>query len=214
MGIQSFGFAGANRIPLSYSQYPRSPPWPPLCTGLATMRSRSRLFFRPRSTAPAVEGHLRARASSRPRSRPRSGPSPSWAAGLAASSVLPSGFVALDAELPGAGWPLPLPNRNLQPHPTVAEWRLLAPATRRVVAGGGNIVVVDPPKPLTLPGLKYAGLDERHLVRDQAESLAKRLWLSRHSSSVEHRVFLGSSARNRLTGQGSWTCARRGRTSS
>ena len=49
---------------------------------------------------------------------------------------------------------------------------------RRVVAGGGNIVVVGPPKSPHLPGLKYAGLDERHLVWIQAEAPAERLWVT------------------------------------
>ena len=59
-----------------------------------------------------------------------------------------------------------------------AEWRLLAPAMRQVVARGGNIVVVGPPKSPHLPGLKYAGLYERHLVWIQAEAPAERLWVT------------------------------------
>ena len=98
--------------------------------------------------------------------------------GSPVSSVLSSGFVALDAELPGSGWPCHSLTEILQPQPTVAEWRLLAPVMRRVVAGGGNIVVVGPPKSPHLPGLKYAGLDERHLVWIQAESPAERLWVT------------------------------------
>ena len=61
---------------------------------------------------------------------------------------------------------------------SVSEWRLLAPAMRQVVAGGGHIVVVGPPKSPHLPGLKHAGLDERHLVWIQAESPAERLWVT------------------------------------
>jgi protein ImuA len=98
--------------------------------------------------------------------------------GSPVSSVLSSGFTALDSELPGAGWPCHSLTEILQPQPTVAEWRLLAPAMRRVVAAGGNIVVVGPPKSPHLPGLKYAGLDERHLVWIQAESPAERLWVT------------------------------------
>jgi protein ImuA len=98
--------------------------------------------------------------------------------GSPVTSVVSSGFEALDAELPGAGWPCHSLTEILQTQPTVAEWRLLAPAMRQVVADGGHIVVVGPPKSPHLPGLKYAGLDERHLVWIQAEAPAERLWVT------------------------------------
>ena len=98
--------------------------------------------------------------------------------GSPVSTVISSGFAALDAELPGSGWPCHSLTEILQPQPTVTEWRLLAPAMRQVVASGGNIVVVGPPKSPHLPGLKYAGLDERHLVWIQAEAPAERLWVT------------------------------------
>ena len=98
--------------------------------------------------------------------------------GSPVTRVIASGFDALDAELPGSGWPCHSLTEILQPQPTVAEWRLLAPAMRRVVASGGNVVVVGPPKSPHLPGLKYAGLDERQLVWIQAEAPAERLWVT------------------------------------
>lgn len=98
--------------------------------------------------------------------------------GSPVTSVVSSGFAALDAELPGAGWPCHSLTELLQAQPTVTEWRLLAPAMCQVVARGGHIVVVGPPKSPHLPGLKYAGLDERHLVWVQAEAPAERLWVT------------------------------------
>ena len=98
--------------------------------------------------------------------------------GSPVTTVLSSGFPALDAELPGAGWPCHCLTELLQSQPTVAEWRLLAPAIRQVVAKGGNIVVVGPPKSPHLPGLRHIGLDERHLVWIQAETPAERLWVT------------------------------------
>ena len=98
--------------------------------------------------------------------------------GSPVTSVLATGFTALDAELPGAGWPCHSLTEILQPQATVAEWRLLAPAMHQVVARGGNIVVVGPPKSPHLPGLKHAGLDERHLVWIQADAPAERLWVT------------------------------------
>jgi protein ImuA len=98
--------------------------------------------------------------------------------GSPVTTVLSSGFPTLDAELPGAGWPCHSLTELLQPQPTVAEWRLLAPAIRQVVGRGGNIVVVGPPKSPHIPGLRHIGLDERHLVWIQAETPAERLWVT------------------------------------
>jgi protein ImuA len=98
--------------------------------------------------------------------------------GSPVTTVVSSGFDALDAELPGAGWPCHSLTEILQPQPTVAEWRLLAPAMRRVVAAGGHVVVVGPPKSPHLPGLKHTGVDECHLVWIQAEAPAERLWIT------------------------------------
>lgn len=48
--------------------------------------------------------------------------------GRSALTVRPSGFAALDAQLPGGGWPCGALTELLLPHPGVGEWRLLAPA--------------------------------------------------------------------------------------
>lgn len=98
--------------------------------------------------------------------------------GSAVTSTLSSGFSALDAELPGAGWPCQSLTEVLQVQATVAEWRLLGPAMRQVVAAGRDVVVVGPPKHPHLPGLRHAGLDERRLVWIQAEAPAQRLWVT------------------------------------
>ncbi|HKW83984.1 MAG TPA: recombinase RecA, partial [Burkholderiaceae bacterium] len=58
------------------------------------------------------------------------------------------------------------------------EWRLLAPALRPIVAVGGQVVVVGPPRHPHLPGLLHEGLDERNLVWIQAELPAERLWVT------------------------------------
>jgi protein ImuA len=110
--------------------------------------------------------------------------------GSAVSNVVSSGFDALDFELPGAGCPCQSLTEILQPQPSVAEWRLLAPAMRRVVANGGNVVVVGPPKSPHLAGLKFAGLDERHLVWIRAETPAARLWVTEQMVETNAAVLL------------------------
>lgn len=96
--------------------------------------------------------------------------------GSSAAPVLGSGFAALDAELPGGGWPCRSVTEVLQTQPTVAEWRLLAPAMREIVSAGRAVVLVGPPKTPHLPGLRHLGLDERQLVWIRAETPAERLW--------------------------------------
>ena len=94
------------------------------------------------------------------------------------TSVVSSGFNALDAELPGHGWPCRSLTEVLQAQPSVAEWRLLAPALRHTVGLGQDVVVVGPPKHPHLPGLRHVGLDERRLVWIQSEAPAERLWVT------------------------------------
>ena len=94
------------------------------------------------------------------------------------ASVVSSGWPELDQELPGQGWPCQSLTEVLTPQPSVLEWRLLGPALRRVVAAGGQVLLVAPPKQPHLPGLVHEGLDQRHLVWIQADTPAHRLWVT------------------------------------
>lgn len=98
------------------------------------------------------------------------------ALGSPVTRVLSSGFEALDAELPGGGWPCGSLTEVLQVQATVLEWRLFAPAVRALVLQGKQIVVVGPPKAPHIPGLVHLGLDERHLVWIHADKPVERLW--------------------------------------
>jgi protein ImuA len=98
--------------------------------------------------------------------------------GSQVTDTVATGWSALDAELPGGGWPLRSLTEILSPQPAVLEWRLIGQALGRIVAGGGEVILVGPPKPPHLPGLVHAGLDERHLVWIQAQAPAERLWVT------------------------------------
>lgn len=88
----------------------------------------------------------------------------------------PSGFAALDAQLPGGGWPCRQVTELLQTQPGQCEWRLLGPALRSVTAAGAPVVLVGPPQRPHLPGLAHGGLGARGLVWIQAQTPAERLW--------------------------------------
>jgi protein ImuA len=96
--------------------------------------------------------------------------------GSAVATVHPSGFAALDAALPGGGWPGHSLSEILSPHSATLEWRLLGHALARVCAAGRSVVLVGPPRVPHLPGLRLAGLNERQLIWVQAETPAERLW--------------------------------------
>ncbi len=98
--------------------------------------------------------------------------------GQASTSVVASGWAELDEELPGGGWPCRAVTEVLATQPSVLEWRLLSPALRQVVAGGGQILVVGPARHPHLPGLLHEGLDERRLVWIRAEAPSERMWVT------------------------------------
>lgn len=96
--------------------------------------------------------------------------------GLQTGRVLSSGFAALDAELPGGGWPCGALTEVLSAQPAVLEWRLVGPALAAAVGSGRPVVVIGPPRTPHLPGLRHLGLDASQLVWIQAEAPAQRLW--------------------------------------
>ncbi|WP_119156057.1 translesion DNA synthesis-associated protein ImuA [Caldimonas tepidiphila] len=94
--------------------------------------------------------------------------------GREALPVVPSGHAALDAQLPGGGWPVQSITELLQPRPGCGEWQLLGPALRRLAAGGAPLVLVGPPYLPHWPGWGATALPRLLWVR--ADSAAERLW--------------------------------------
>jgi protein ImuA len=92
------------------------------------------------------------------------------------TAVVATGFAALDAELPDGGWPSGSMTEILQSQPGLLEWRLAGPCLRSLVAGGRSVVLIGPPKPPHLPGLRHLGLNENCLVWIKAELPSERLW--------------------------------------
>jgi protein ImuA len=98
------------------------------------------------------------------------------ALGGQAASVLSTGHAALDAELPGGGWPCQSLTEILQAPQAHAEWRLLAPGLARLVAQGGTVLLVGPPHCPHLPALRREGLREDRLIWVDVSVPAERLW--------------------------------------
>lgn len=89
--------------------------------------------------------------------------------------VLSSGSAALDAVLPGGGWPLGSLTEVLQPHEGQHEWRLLLPAVVRA-ARRAQVLLIGAPHWPCLPLLGSLGLPSQRLTCVQTESLSQRLW--------------------------------------
>lgn len=123
-----------------------------------------------------------------------------------ADPTLPSGFAALDAELPGGGWSLRAVTELLTPQPGVLEWRLLAPALRGWWAGQAlpppatapsrrfrpatatlrPLLLINPPHRPHLPGLQALGLPPSALIWVAAATPAQQLWAA--EQAIKSRV--------------------------
>lgn len=90
---------------------------------------------------------------------------------LATSSVsgVASGFPALDAVLPGSGWPRGELTEVFQARQGIGELTLLLPALAGLVAEDGWIAAVAPPWPLHAPAWQAAGLPLERLLVIRAE---------------------------------------------
>jgi len=122
----------------------------------------------------------------------------------AADPTLASGFAALDAELPGGGWPLRAVTELLTPQFGVLEWRLLAPALRgwwaaqtlpatapgrRAHAAAPalrSLLLINPPHMPHLPGLQALGLPPSALAWVSADTPAQALWAA--EQAIKSRV--------------------------
>jgi protein ImuA len=78
--------------------------------------------------------------------------------------ALPTGFAALDAQLPGGGWPRRVLSELLQPHAGIGELRLLSPSLAAVQQAGRLVMLFDPPEPLSAWALAQLGLDVAQLL--------------------------------------------------
>ncbi len=89
---------------------------------------------------------------------------------------VPSGFAALDAELPGGGWPRGALSELLIDGAGLGELSLLMPALRAIRSEGGWSLVVGAPYPLHAPAWAAAGVDLARLVAVSPAAERDALW--------------------------------------
>ncbi len=111
------------------------------------------------------------------------------ALGSADAPVLGTGHGALDAQLPGGGWPVGAMTEVLQSSPESHVWQLLLPALAQAVrTRGGPVVLIGAPHEPFGPSLAAGGLPAQALlwVRSQASNAPRRAGPSRASVGAQH----------------------------
>ena len=89
---------------------------------------------------------------------------------------MPSGSAALDAELPGGGWPVGALTEILPAHEGIGELRLLGPALAALSAQGQHLVWVAPPYIPYAPALAAAGINMARLLIVRTHNERDTLW--------------------------------------
>ena len=84
--------------------------------------------------------------------------------GRSGDQTVATGFAALDAELPGGGWPRRVLSELLLPHPGIGEIRLLAPPLVAAQRAGRLVMVFDPPAALSASALAQLGFDVAEML--------------------------------------------------
>ena len=94
----------------------------------------------------------------------------------ATGAVRPTGFAALDAELPGGGWPAAGLTELLLAAPGNGELRLLAPLLAQGSQHTGSLLCIAPPFMLYAPALRALGWPLERLLVVTPGSLADAAW--------------------------------------
>jgi hypothetical protein len=91
-------------------------------------------------------------------------------------AALPTGYPALDAVLPGGGWPQGALTEMLLAHEGIGELRLTLPALAHLTHDGRAVVWVAPPYKPYAPALAASGLDLARLIVVRARDTRESLW--------------------------------------
>jgi len=89
---------------------------------------------------------------------------------------IPTGFVELDAQLPGNGWPRAALTELLTNQRGIGELRLLLPALARLSKDDKWLVLVAPPHRPFAPGFESLGVNLARLVVVETRSDGESLW--------------------------------------
>ncbi len=89
---------------------------------------------------------------------------------------VPSGFAALDAALPGGGWPTGALTEILPAHEGIGELRLLGPALAQLTHERRLVAWIAPPHLPYAPALAASGIDLDHVLVVKTRTPQETLW--------------------------------------
>jgi cell division inhibitor SulA/protein ImuA len=98
------------------------------------------------------------------------------AAAQVASPSVPTGFPALDAALPGGGWPTGCLAELLPAHEGIGELRILGPALAALSRAGKRLAWIAPPHLPYAPALHAAGIALAQLLIVRTAAARDALW--------------------------------------
>lgn len=96
--------------------------------------------------------------------------------GAASLRAQATDWAALDALLPGGGWPCGALSEVLYPQPGVGELSLILPLLARLTRNDQTVAFVAPPCRPHAPALASAGVDLRHTLVVQVQNDTDALW--------------------------------------
>jgi hypothetical protein len=103
-----------------------------------------------------------------------------------AAAAVPSGYAALDRELPGGGWPAGALTEILCEPRGAGELGLLLPALAALTAAGKRVVWLAPPHLPYAPALAAAGVDLTQLALVRAPGRRDALWAAEQVLRAGH----------------------------
>ncbi len=89
---------------------------------------------------------------------------------------IPSGYLKLNAQLPGGGWPVGSLTELIARDAGVGELRLLVPVLRQLTRERKVVILLAPPHIPYAPALASFGIDLDYVIIINANNAADRLW--------------------------------------
>ncbi|GAC1406347.1 MAG: hypothetical protein NVSMB6_02450 [Burkholderiaceae bacterium] len=96
--------------------------------------------------------------------------------GVSKAKVTPSGFPALDRELPNGGWPASVLIELLLSQNGIGELRLLAQNLSALTRAGKTVILLAPPHIPFAPALAELGMNLEYVLMIQTDKPMDRIW--------------------------------------